>query len=32
LIKRRVLEKINRTLGKPLVQGVIVSDFSFIEQ
>ncbi|MCX7426555.1 MAG: flagellar basal body-associated FliL family protein [Planctomycetia bacterium] len=32
LIKRRILEKINRTLGKPLVQGVVVSDFSFIEQ
>jgi flagellar FliL protein len=32
LIKRRILEKINRTLGKPLVQGVVISDFSFIEQ
>jgi flagellar basal body-associated protein FliL len=32
LIKRQVLEKINRILGKPLVQGVVFSDFSFIEQ
>jgi len=32
LIKRRILEKTNRTLGKPLLQAVIFSDFSFIEQ
>ncbi|MBN1909985.1 MAG: flagellar basal body-associated FliL family protein [Pirellulales bacterium] len=32
LIKRRILEKTNRTLGKPLVRGVIFSDFSFMEQ
>ena len=32
LIKRKILEKINRTLGKPLLQAVIFSDFSFIEQ
>ena len=32
LIKRRILEKSNRVLGKPLLQGMIVSDFSFIEQ
>jgi flagellar FliL protein len=32
LIKRKILEKINRTLGKALLRGVIFSDFSFIEQ
>ena len=32
LIKRRILEKTNRTLGRPLLKSVIVSDFSFIEQ
>jgi flagellar FliL protein len=32
LIKRRILEKTNRILGKPLLKAVIVSDFSFIEQ
>jgi len=32
LIKRKILEKTNRTLGKPLLQTVIFSDFSFIEQ
>lgn len=32
LIKRKILEKTNRTLGKPLLQSVIVSDFSFVEQ
>ncbi|MDZ7615832.1 MAG: hypothetical protein U1E05_02445 [Patescibacteria group bacterium] len=32
LIRRRVLEKSNRILGKPLLLGVIFSDFSFIEQ
>ena len=32
LIRRRVLEKSNRVLGKPLLRGVIFSDFSFIEQ
>lgn len=32
LIKRKILERINRTLGKPLLQEVIFSDFSFIEQ
>ena len=32
LIKRKILEKTNRTLGKPLLQAVIFSDFSFIEQ
>jgi hypothetical protein len=32
LIKRRILETTNRTLGKPLLQEVVFSDFSFIEQ
>jgi hypothetical protein len=32
LIKRKILEKTNRTLGKPLLQAVIFTDFSFIEQ
>jgi hypothetical protein len=32
VIKRKILEKTNRTLGKPLLRTVIFSDFSFIEQ
>ncbi len=32
LIKRKILEKTNRLLGEALVQEVIFSDFSFIEQ
>ncbi len=32
LIKRRILDKINRILGKQLVKGVIFSDMSFVEQ
>ena len=32
LIKRRVLERTNRTIGKPLLRGVIFSEFSFLEQ
>ncbi len=32
LIKRRILEKTNATLGKPYLRSVIFSDFSFIEQ
>jgi flagellar FliL protein len=32
LIKRKVLEKTNRILGKPLLRNVIFSQFSFIEQ
>jgi flagellar FliL protein len=32
LIKRKILEKSNRTLGKPLLQAVVFSEFSFIEQ
>jgi len=32
LIKRKILDKTNRAIGKPLVRSVIFSDFSFIEQ
>jgi hypothetical protein len=32
LIKRRILEKTNALLGKPLLRAVIVSDFSYLEQ
>ncbi len=32
LIKRKVLDKTNRAIGKPLLRSVIFSDFSFIEQ
>ena len=32
LIKRKILEKTNRALGKPLLQTVVFSDFSFVEQ
>ena len=32
LIKRRILEKSNRVLGKPLLQSIVVGDFSFVEQ
>jgi flagellar FliL protein len=32
LIKRKILEKTNRLLGKPLLQNVVFSDFSFVEQ
>jgi len=32
LIKRKILEKTNRILGKPLLQAVVFSEFSFIEQ
>jgi len=32
LVKRKILEKTNRTLGKPLLRVVIFSEFSFIEQ
>jgi flagellar FliL protein len=31
LIKRKILEKTNRIIGKPLLESVIVSDFSFFE-
>lgn len=32
LIKRKILEKTNRIVGKPLLKTVIFSDFAFIEQ
>ena len=32
LIKRKLHDKINRTLGKTMLKSVIVSDFSFVEQ
>ena len=32
LIKRQILEKTNALLGKPFLRGVIVSDFSYMEQ
>jgi flagellar FliL protein len=32
LVKRQILDKTNRTLGKPLLHAVIISDFSFVEQ
>ncbi|MGW8257897.1 MAG: flagellar basal body-associated FliL family protein [Thermoguttaceae bacterium] len=32
LVKRKLLEKANRILGKPLLQSILFSDFSFIEQ
>jgi len=32
LIKRKILEKSNRLLGKPLLKGVVFSDFSYFEQ
>ena len=32
LIKRQILEKTNRTLGKPVLQGVVFSDFVAVEQ
>lgn len=32
LIKRRILETTNKTLGKSLLRGVMFSEFSFIEQ
>jgi len=32
LIKRKILEKSNRTLGKPLLQEILIPDFSFVEQ
>jgi len=32
LIKRKILEKTNRTLGRALLRDVVFSEFSFIEQ
>ena len=32
LVKRKIMDKTNRMLGKPFLQSVIFSDFSFLEQ
>jgi flagellar FliL protein len=32
LIKRKILDKVNRQLGKLLLKGVVFSEFSFVEQ
>jgi flagellar FliL protein len=32
LVKRKIMDKTNRMLGKQLLQTIIFSDFSFIEQ
>ncbi len=32
LVKRKIMDKTNRMLGKQLLQAIIFSDFSFIEQ
>ncbi|MFZ5832842.1 MAG: hypothetical protein ACOY3P_22375 [Planctomycetota bacterium] len=32
LVKRKILDKTNRIIGRPLLKAVIFSDFSFIEQ
>lgn len=32
LVKRKIQEKTNRILSKPLLRSIIVSDFSFVEQ
>lgn len=32
LIKRQILEKSNRVLGKTLLQSIVIGDFSFVEQ
>ena len=32
LIKRKILEKSNRLLGKPLLRTIVFSDYSFVEQ
>lgn len=32
LLKRKILEKTNNILGKPMVRSIIFSDFSFVEQ
>ncbi len=31
-LKRRILDKTNRMLGRPLVQEIVFSEFSFVEQ
>jgi flagellar FliL protein len=32
LLKRKILETTNKALGKPLLQGVVFSEFTFLEQ
>jgi flagellar basal body-associated protein FliL len=32
LVKRKIMEKTNRMIGKPMLHSVIFSDFSFVEQ
>ena len=32
LMKRKLLDRANHTLGKPVLQTIVISDFSFIEQ
>ncbi|MCA9271252.1 MAG: hypothetical protein KDA41_22370 [Planctomycetales bacterium] len=32
LVKRKLLDKVNRTIGEPLVNSIIISEFSFVEQ
>lgn len=32
LIKRKILETVNRTLGQPLLHEIIIPDFSYMEQ
>ncbi len=32
LLKRKILEKTNNILGKPMVHSIVFSDFSFVEQ
>jgi flagellar basal body-associated protein FliL len=32
LIKRKILETTNKALGKPLLQGVVFAEFTFLEQ
>jgi flagellar basal body-associated protein FliL len=32
LIKRKILETTNKALGRPLLQGVVFSEFTFLEQ
>lgn len=32
LLKRKILEKTNRILGKPMIRSMVFSDFSFVEQ
>ena len=32
LLKRKILETTNKALGKPMLQGVVFSEFTFLEQ